>query len=174
MDNLGRNIRRERKALGLTLKRFADIIGTSKPTLQRIETGVKSPSVALLAEISHVLRKPIDTFIRDEAKGFYKLDATRTKKLVTKDFTMLTICPFGLIDRSIVVNHFRAKSGTFIKPHRNKGYEWIYIIRGGGIIEHNGISYPFKEGDVIYYDAKKIHSVKITKSLQSIDIFIRG
>ena len=174
METLGRKIRHERKTLGLTLDRLAEVVGASKATLQRIETGAKSPSVALLAEISHVLRKPIDTFVKDEGKVFYRLNGKKVKKLVGQDFSMVTICPFGLLGRDIVVNYFKAKTGTFIKPHRNQGYEWIFVLRGRGIMEHDGVSYPVKKGDAIYYDAKRLHSVRILRSLESIDIFIRA
>lgn len=174
MEMLGRRIRNERKALGLALDKLAEVVGASKATLQRIETGAKSPSVALLAEISHVLRKPIDTFVKDEEKVFYKLNGKKAKRIASRDFSMVTICPFGLIGSNIVVNYFKAKAGTFIKRHQNQGYKWIFILRGSGIMEHDGVSYPVKKGDAIYYDAKRAHSVRILKSLESIDVFIRA
>ena len=173
IEDLGRKIRRERRALGLTIERLAELTGTSKANLQRIETGAKSPSVALLAEISHVLRKPIGDFIGERGKGFYKIDGIKRKTLITDDFRMSTICPFGLINRDIVVNYFKAKAGALVKPHQDKGYEWIYIVGGSCIFEHDGKSYRLAKGDVIYYDARRTHSVKTLTPLESIDIFVR-
>ena len=72
MEGLGERIRKERKTLGLTLEQLAKLVGTSKAQLQRIERGKKSPSVALLAELSNILRKSIDALIPAERKGFYK------------------------------------------------------------------------------------------------------
>ena len=42
MKDLGNRIRLERKALGLTLQNFAELVGTSSSMLQRVETGAKS------------------------------------------------------------------------------------------------------------------------------------
>ena len=60
MKDLGNRIRFERKALGLTLQNFADLIGNCSSMLQRVETGAKSPSIELLVEIVNICRKPID------------------------------------------------------------------------------------------------------------------
>ncbi|HPD61634.1 MAG TPA: helix-turn-helix transcriptional regulator, partial [Thermodesulfobacteriota bacterium] len=79
MEGLGEIIRKERKALGLTLDQLAKLVGTSKAQLQRIEKGKKSPSVALLAEISNILKKPIEALIPAKRKGYYKLDRARQK-----------------------------------------------------------------------------------------------
>ncbi len=54
MKDLGNRIRFERKALGLTLQNFAELVGTSSSMLQRVETGAKSPSVELLVEIANI------------------------------------------------------------------------------------------------------------------------
>ena len=69
--SLGSRIRKERKGLGLTLEKFAALVGTSKAMLQRVETGAKSPSIALLAEIATVCRRRIDDFIQ-KIKGLFQ------------------------------------------------------------------------------------------------------
>ena len=53
-----------KKALGLSLRAFAERVGTiSAMTLHRIETGKTSPSVSVLAEILHHLAQPIEYFL---------------------------------------------------------------------------------------------------------------
>jgi len=66
MEKIGRRIRAERKARGFSLKELAEKCGVSTMTLQRIETGKTSPSVAVLAQIAHYLSQPIDFFIKEE------------------------------------------------------------------------------------------------------------
>ena len=173
MENLGARIRKERKGLGLTIEGLAKLVSTSTATIQRVETGSKSPSVALLSEISNVLRKPIDELIREERKAFYKLSGDDHEVLDTGDFKLSVVCPFGLISRDIVINFFEAKAGCVVKPHQDKGYEWVYILKGTCIFNYDGASHRLKKGDAVFYDARKTHSVKILTALGSLDVFLR-
>lgn len=174
MSDLGAKIRRERKALGLTLKEFADLVRTSKATLQRVETGAKSPTIALLTEISHICRKPIDTFIHEVLRDFYEIDAAEQKSIVTKGSEIKIICPYGLISRDIVVNYFKGKPGAHVEPHQDEGYEWIYVLRGSCIVEYETKVFRFKRGDAFFYDARKTHSYKILTLFESIRISVRA
>lgn len=171
---LGARIRKERKALGLTLEKFASLVGTSKAMLQRVETGAKSPSVALLSEIATVCRRRIDDFIHEEPAGFYKLDETKQKTIRLGDCEVRIIAPFGLISRDIVANHFKAKAGALVKPQRETGHAWVYITKGRCEFEYDGVPHRLKKGDIIYYDAGKPTTLKVLTPLESIRITVRG
>lgn len=172
--NLGSRIRKERKALGLTLEKFAALVGTSKAMLQRVETGAKSPSIALLAEIATVCRRRIDDFIHDEPAGFYKLDEAKQKSIHLGDYEVRIIAPFGLISKDIVANQFKAKAGALVKPQRENGHAWVYITKGRCVFEHDGVSHHLKKGDIIYYDARKPTTLSVLTALESIRITVRG
>jgi len=172
--NLGSRIRKERKALGLTLERFAELVGTSKAMLQRVETGAKSPSVALLAEIATVCRRRVDDFIHEEPSGFCKLEQKKQKTIRLRDYEVRIIAPFGLISRDIVVNHFKAKAGALVKPHIENGHAWVYITKGSCVFEHDGVPHRLKKEDIIYYDARKSTVLKALTPLESIRITVRG
>jgi transcriptional regulator with XRE-family HTH domain len=174
MGKLGSKIRAERKALGLNIREFATLVGTSKATLQRVETGAKSPSIALLHEISHVCRKPIDTFIHDTHRGFVRIDEENQKKITTKSSDIRIICPYGLISSDIVVNYYRGKPGAHVETHEDEGYEWVYILKGSCIVEYDNAEHRFKKGDALFYDARKPHSYKILTPFESIRISVRG
>jgi transcriptional regulator with XRE-family HTH domain len=171
---LGSKIRKERKALGLTLEKFAELVGTSKAMLQRVETGAKSPSIALLSEIATVCRRRIDDFIHEEPEGFYKLDEMKQKTVRLHAHEVRIIAPFGLISKDIVVNHFKARAGAVVKPQREYGHAWVYITKGSCVFEHDGVPHQLKKGDVIYYDARRPTSLRILSSLESIRITVRG
>jgi transcriptional regulator with XRE-family HTH domain len=174
MEKLGNKIRAERKALGLTIREFAELVGTSKATLQRIETGAKSPSIALLHEISHVCRKPIDAFIHDTPRGFVRIDEQNQRKITTKTSEIRIICPYGLISKDIVVNFYRGNPGAHVEPHEDEGYEWVYVLKGSCIVEYDNQEHSFKEGEALFYDARKPHSYKILTPFESIRISVRG
>ena len=172
--SLGSRIRKERKGLGLTLEKFAALVGTSKAMLQRVETGAKSPSIALLAEIATVCRRRIDDFIHDEPAGFYKLDEAKQKSIHLGDYEVRIIAPFGLISKDIVANQFKAKAGALVKPQRENGHAWVYITKGRCVFEHDGVSHRLKKGDIIYYDARKPTTLRVLTALESIRITVRG
>ncbi|MFH0729298.1 MAG: cupin domain-containing protein [Pseudomonadota bacterium] len=166
-------IRTERKLMALTLEEFAALVGTSKATLQRIESGVKSPSVALLSEISQICRKPISDFIHDELGGFRKLEEEDQKKIITRQSKTTIISPYGMISRDVVVNHYEGMPGAHMDPHKEEGREWIYVLKGECEVVHEGKTYNLKKGDVICYDATKLHSYRILTAFEAIRITIR-
>ena len=172
MKDLGNRIRFERKALGLTLQNFADLIGTSPSMLQRVETGAKSPSVELLVEIANICRKPIDDLLKQQLNGFKTFDANDQRTIRTKDFEIKIICPYGLISKDIAISHFKGKTGANITPPTQKGYIWVYVLKGKGIFEVEGISRQVRRGDTLYYDSEKKHSLKIVSALESIRVNI--
>ena len=174
LAKIGARIRKERKALGLTLEKFARLAGTSKAMLQRVETGAKSPSIALLAEIATVCRRRIDDFIHEAPAGFYKLDDRKLKTLNMGDYEVRIIAPFGLISTDIVINHFKAKAGASVRPHRETGHAWVYILKGSCMFEHDGVPHKLKKGDIIYYDSSRPNTLKMMTPLESIRITVRG
>lgn len=174
MEKLGAKIRAERKVLGLSIREFAELVGVSKATLQRVETGAKSPSIALLHEISHVCRKPIDAFIHETPRGFIKIDKENQKKVISKNSEIRIICPYGLISKDIVVNYFRGNPGATVEPHQDEGYEWIFVIKGSCVVKYDNAEHNFGEGDAFFYDGRKTHSYKISSDFESIRISIRA
>ncbi|MBW1720470.1 MAG: helix-turn-helix transcriptional regulator [Deltaproteobacteria bacterium] len=173
MEGLGSKIREERKALGLTLEQFAELLGTSTSMLQRVETGVRSPSVDLLVEIANVCRKPIDEFLNNKPIGFRKFDPSNQKTIHISGCDITILCPYGLISKDIVVSHFRGKKGAEIEPQRHDGYCWVYILKGSCTFEHDGVQHELKKGDSIFYDAAKPQHLKVKSTLESIRITIR-
>lgn len=171
---LGEKIRRERNLLGLSLYRFAELVGTSKATLQRIETGAKSPSVELLAEISHTCRKPIDEFLNEDQSDFVWQSGGKHKEIVGKDYEISIISPYGQISRNIVINHYKGKPGAGISPTQDKAFHWVYVLKGSCTFEYDGNSYVLKKGDVIYYDARRTFSFTVLEPFENIRLAVRA
>ena len=57
---IGLNIMRCRKERKLTQEQLADRIGYSRQQVQRVETAVTAPSLAILLEISEALQVPLE------------------------------------------------------------------------------------------------------------------
>lgn len=170
--SLGTRIRDERKALGLSLKQFADLVGTSISSLQRVETGARSPSVHLLIEIANLCRKPLSYFLEEELQGFKKFESIAQKTIRKPDYEVSILCPYGLIARDVLVSRFRGNKGAVIEPRRQKGYCWVYIMEGDCVFEHDGVAHALKAGDTFFYDADKPQRLRILSALESIRITV--
>jgi transcriptional regulator with XRE-family HTH domain len=62
-DKVGRRIRTEREALGISRDELADMVGMESSSLKNVEYGEKGVSVAVLARISLSLDLPVDYLI---------------------------------------------------------------------------------------------------------------
>jgi transcriptional regulator with XRE-family HTH domain len=175
MEKIGHRIRTQRKGRGFSLKDLAEKCGVSTMTLQRIETGKTSPSVAILSQIAHYLLQPIDFFIKEESPKI-RIVRTNDHRVVDAENMQLTmIAPLGFIEDSMFVNLIEAKTGRFVESHTDDGYSFVYILEGGIVFEHDGMKYELQPGDVLYYNASYPHSVTATgKTHKSINIFFKG
>lgn len=60
---IGLNIMLCRKARGLTQEQLAEKAGYSRQQIQRVETAVAAPSVALLLDLSEALQVPMERLL---------------------------------------------------------------------------------------------------------------
>ena len=176
MDRIGSRIRAERKARGFSLKEVAQRCGVSTMTLQRIETGKTSPSVAILSQIAHFLTQPIEFFIKEESPKIRIIRKNDHQVVETENMQLSMIGPPGLIGENIQVNVVEAKEGRFVDSHTDDGYSFVYVLEGAAIFEHDGMKHELQPGDVLFYDASYPHSVSAAGGTvhKSINIFFKG
>ena len=176
MEKIGRKIRTERKAKGFSLKELAERCGVSTMTLQRIETGKTSPSVAILSQIAYYLTQPIDFFIKEETPKIRIVRKNDHRIVEAENMRLSMIAPPGLIEGNVLVNLLEAKEGRFVDSHTEDGYSFVYVLEGGIVFEHDGAKYELEPGDVLYYNASYPHSVTAVGegNHRSINIFFRG
>lgn len=176
MEKIGLKIRSERKARGLSLKELAQQCGVSTMTLQRIETGKTSPSVAVLSQIAHFLAQPIDFFIKEESPKIRIIRKKDHRVIETENMQLSMIGPPGLIEENILVNLLEAKEGRFVDSHTDDGYSFVYVLEGGILFEHDGVKHELHPGDVLYYNASYPHSVTALGGAthKSLNIFFKG
>ena len=63
---IGLNIMRYRKEQGLSQEELAEMTGYSRGQIQRVETAVSAPSLAMLYEISEALDVPLEKLLKLE------------------------------------------------------------------------------------------------------------
>jgi len=174
MENIGEKIRNERKAKEMSLTELASRLGISSMTLQRIETGKTSPSVAVLSQISHQLMRPIDFFIKEDKAKVLHIGKDQHPIIESSGMKLTVIAPQNLMDEDILINLGEAKKGQFISSHTEDGCSFVYMLEGECIFEHNGIEYRLKPGDTLYYNARFPHSVSTGVNIKFISIFFKG
>lgn len=173
MQNLGPKIREERKKAGLTQKQLAKRIGISPITLQRIETGKSSPSVATLSEIVHHLNKSIVSFFQEIDRPLIHVKGKDQKSISTPSLKIKVIAPKNMIRNDIIVTYGELKKGKRIDPHSNQGVEFAYILEGKCEHRQNNQSIILKKGDSLSYNARIKHEIIALEKLKFVAIYIK-
>lgn len=173
MEELGRKIRIERRKNGLTLEQLARKVGISPITLQRIETGKTSPSVALLSEIAQNLKKTISSFVQEFDRHFVHIKRKEQRSISSPVLNVKVIGPRKMITDHISVTLAELKKGKTITAHSNEGIEWAYIMEGKCRHQQGDETFLLEAGDSVSYNARVSHSVTALEKLKFFAIYVR-
>jgi transcriptional regulator with XRE-family HTH domain len=173
LKRMGTKIRNERNRLGLSLEALARKVGVSKMTLHRIETGMTSPSVITLTEISFHLKKPIESLIREGDPKVVLMKRVEQDNIMDPQSGIRVLAPRGLITNRITLTSAELKKGYTIETHVNHGFEWAYLIKGKAVVSVAGKDFPMQAGDCIFYDAHFPHSITVKEKLQYVGLFLK-
>lgn len=154
------------------MKELARRVGVSALTIHRIETGEVSPSVAVLSEIAHQLGYPITSFF-PEKKDLTIVRADEQPLAESSALALRLLVPKGVISDSISISLGKARPGECVSSHTNPGVEITYIIKGSCIFVYDGKDYELKEGDIIYFRAKRPHAVRTDEAMEFFSVFVR-
>jgi transcriptional regulator with XRE-family HTH domain len=157
--DIGTRIREVRKKVSLSIRQLSEKVGVSYLTMQRIETDKISPSVMLLAQIADVLHYPIASFLEEKEKSFVLIRREQQNVMETKMLRLRLLASKGVIGDNIAVTLGKTHKGRFISRHKNEGFEFAYVVKGGCVFRYGKERYELQEGDVIYFDASEWHSV---------------
>jgi transcriptional regulator with XRE-family HTH domain len=173
MPSVGNKIRTERKKKGLTLEELAARVGVTTVTMQRIETGKSSPSVALLSEIAQSLNASMYSLISEIDKPLVHIKRESQQVVSNGALKVTVIAPRRMITNNISVSYGELEEGKTIDAHRNAGIEWAYVIEGKSEHKQGGQTCIQEAGDSICYNANVEHSVTAIEKLKFIAIYVR-
>lgn len=173
LRRIGAKIRNERNRLGLSLEALARKVGISKMTLHRIETGMTSPSVITLTEISFHLKKPIESLIHEGDPKVVLIKKAEQDDLMDRESGIRVLAPRGLISDRIAITAAELDKGVVIEPHTNGGFEWAYLTKGEAVVNVAGKRYKMGEGDAIFYDAHYSHSIEVKEKIRYVGLFLK-
>jgi len=168
-DELGRRIRKLRKARERTLDSLAQEIGLTKGYLSKVETGRQIPPLATLSKVARALGTDLSSLL-ETASLSGGVDTTGGVSLVRADERRPVIrggSSFGYDYQSLVQN----ASGRHMSPFlftfpqqilkevffEHAGEELIFVLSGTVEFEVGSERHELKPGDCIYFDAKLRH-----------------
>ncbi|HQM27670.1 MAG TPA: helix-turn-helix domain-containing protein [Syntrophorhabdus sp.] len=169
---MGNKIREIRKKTGLSMKELAKLVGVSYLTIQRIETGEASPSVAVLSEIAHCLKHPITSFFEKD-KEWRVIRANEQPSVETKALSLKVLVPKAVMSDKISVSLGALRKGKRIDEHTNKGFEITYIVKGKCRQTYEKEVFELKKGDIVYFNAERPHSIYAIESIEFINIYLK-
>jgi len=159
---LGRRVKLERLAKGMTLKQVADGSGMSPTHISEIERGRTSPTVGALLRISRALGKPATYFVEEERLPSVSVvrKHERAHHVVTEngsgiagvDF-LTTGIPAGRL-RVLEISDLE-RGAVETEPH--EGEEIIVVTEGHVRVVVGDDSFDLEEGDCIQFRASLRH-----------------
>ena len=169
---VGNRIREIRKKQGMSMKELARRVGLSYLTIQRIETGEVSPSVAVLSEIAYSLQHPITGFF-DKKIGVQLIKSANQPEIESSTLTLKLLVPKGLINDNISVSLGKTDKGKCIDSHENQGIEMTYILKGKCLMRYEDKVLEMEAGDIVCFDAERPHAVEALEPMEFINFYLR-
>ena len=161
---IGRQVRRYRKQLGLTITEMCERTGLSAGMVSKIENGNTSPSLATLRSLSTALNVPVTSLFREFEE---QRDATFVRAgqgLAIERKGTRAGHQYQLLGHSV-------HSDVSVEPYlitlekdsevfpifQHAGVEFIYILEGTMIYRHLNATYKLTPGDSLFFDSDAAH-----------------
>jgi transcriptional regulator with XRE-family HTH domain len=171
-EAIGREVKRFREKLGLTIAELAKVANMSAGMLSKIENGATSPSLASLQSLSKALAVPFTSFfkgyeeIRDATfvKSGQGLAIERRGTRAGHQYQLLGHSTHGAVmvePYLITLTHETDVFPTF----QHSGMELIYMLEGNVVYRHGEKTYDMHAGDALFFDAEAPHGPDELKNL---------
>ena len=161
---IGRQVKRYRKQLGLTITDLCERTGLSAGMMSKIENGNTSPSLATLRSLSTALNVPVTSLFREFEE---QRDATFVKAgqgLAIERQGTRAGHQYQLLGHSV-------HSDVSVEPYlitldkdsdvfpifQHAGVEFLYILDGCMVYRHLNATYTMTPGDSLFFDSDAPH-----------------
>ncbi len=161
---IGRQVKRYRRELGLTITDMCTRTGLSAGMVSKIENGNTSPSIATLRSLSTALNVPVTALFREFEE---QRDATFVKAgqgLAIERHGTRAGHQYQLLghsvhsDVSVEPYLITLKKASEVFPiFQHAGVEFIYVLQGSMIYRHLNATYSLTPGDSLFFDSDAPH-----------------
>ncbi len=161
---IGRQVRRYRKQLGLTITEMCDRTGLSAGMMSKIENGNTSPSLATLRSLSTALNVPVTSLFREFeeqrdatfVKAGQGLAIERRGTRAGHQYQLLGHSVHSDVSVEPYLITLEKKSEVF-PIFQHAGVEFIYVLEGSMIYRHLNATYSLTPGDSLFFDSDAPH-----------------
>jgi transcriptional regulator with XRE-family HTH domain len=160
---LGARVRQLRRVKGLTVDSLARAIGVDKAHLSRVENNVKTPSIAMLAQLAHELGTTMGHLL-GETLDESEIRITRAEDLETTDDQSGSHRFLPLLHGSSVGSFeaFLFYPGTNADEveGRHQGQEMLFVVAGSVEVIFRTQSFQLRRGDCIQFPGYLAHRLR--------------
>jgi transcriptional regulator with XRE-family HTH domain len=163
-QSIGREVKRFREKLGLTISELAKAAEMSAGMLSKIENGATSPSLSSLQALSRALHVPVTSLfkgyeeIRDASfvKAGQGLTIERRGTRAGHQYQLLGHSPHGPVMVEPYIVSLTESSDVF-PIFQHAGLEFLHMLEGEVIYRHGDKTYRMQPGDSLFFDAEAPH-----------------
>jgi transcriptional regulator with XRE-family HTH domain len=168
---IARQLREQRRQLGLTVAQLSERSGISKGMLSKIENAQASPSLATLARLGEALGVPVTSFFRGleeehdalHVRSGEGLDIVRRGTRVGHRYQLLGSVR-GAAKRIEPVLVTLTEGSEVFPLFQHEGTEFIYMLRGRMTYGYGSTRYVMRPGDALEFAGEVPHGpVELTK-----------
>ena len=161
---IGRQVKRYRKQMGLTINDMGNRTGLSAGMLSKIENGNTSPSLATLRSLSTALNVPVTALFRQFEEQRDATFVQAGKGLAIDRRGTRAGHQYQLLGHSV-------HSQVSVEPYlitlesdaevfpifQHAGVEFIYVLEGSMVYRHLNATYTLAPGDSLFFDSDAPH-----------------
>jgi transcriptional regulator with XRE-family HTH domain len=159
---LGRRVRQEREARGLSLASLSARARVSRSMLSAIERGLKAPTVLVLDRIATGLNTSLARLLAAEKRSRLILLRRRDQKVARDpsgwERRILSPVLSGVEFEFMRTTLGRGVNAGVFLPHAHGSREYVAVESGTLRLTIDGTAYTLNGGDSIYYDGDCLHA----------------
>lgn len=162
MSELGRRIRGERRARGLSIERLAELSGISKSMVSEVERGTKTPTVLVLDRLSTALGTSIGRLLDEPGHSAMRV-LRHAEQRVLRDPSGWERRVLSPVLGDVEFEFMRTTigpgvdAGEFV-PHAPGSREYLAVEHGDLRLTIDGRPYELSAGDSAYYPGDCRHA----------------
>jgi transcriptional regulator with XRE-family HTH domain len=163
-EAIGREVKRFREKLNITISELAKAAHMSAGMLSKIENGATSPSLSSLQSLSRALQVPVTSLFRsfEEVRDATFVKAGEGLKIERRgtraghQYQLLGHTRDGpLIVEPYLVT--LTETSDVFPVFQHEGIEFLYMLEGEVGYRHGDMVYPLQPGDSLFFDADVPH-----------------
>ncbi|MFI6025987.1 helix-turn-helix domain-containing protein [Amycolatopsis magusensis] len=151
---IGPRLRALRKREGDTLAAAAERTGISVSTLSRLESGVRTPTLALLLPLARAYRVALDDLVDPPPTGDPRL---RPRPITRHGMTAIPLTTGQAELRAFKSLLPAGPVGVTPDPRSHQGYHWLYVLSGRLRVVLGPRDFTLAEGEAVEFDTRVPH-----------------